>query len=836
MRKIIILFLGLFLYTAVSAQNDLVRIQGRVTDSFNIPIRNVLIASDRMNAIHETDSNGMYRFVMPNADSTEIRFYLLIPNVSYTWTTNRPFADSLIEINVKLGFEKKYLSNITIYDDREKRETGKISIDPKNALNLPSATGGIEALIKTLVGSSNELSSGYNVRGGNFDENLIYINDFEVFRPYLVSQGQQEGLSLINPELVKNISFFNGGFGAKYGDKMSSILDIQYKKPRSFSGSAYVSLLEQGISLEASSANNKLGLLVAARNRNNQSILSSQATVGSYLPSASDFQGLLQYKINEKNSIEILGIYSKSRFNFFPESVQKTAAVFSPLYASNLGLDIYFEGAEKDRYATSLTGLTWNNKPREKWNIKWMISHFRDREKESLDIASAYLFGERDLNNTSSTFGEIINPLGAGRYQQYARNVLNIDILTAQHRGNIQNGSQQTSWGVQIDKTFITDRVNQFEWQDSAGYTLPYTPGNLTLSKSIISNTSLNILKWSGFVQHQFRWNLAKGYFSLQPGIRFQSNNLNHEWLISPRLLCVYNPEWKKDIIFRSSIGLYQQPPFYREFRKPDGTIQTNIKAQKSAQWIVGMDYLFTGINGRKYRISSEAYYKSMWDVIPYDIDNVRISYLSGNNAKAYSTGLEFRLFSELVKDAESWISLGIMRTREDLKDDHYFEYLNAQGEIIQPGTADQQITDSLKRNIGYLRRPTDRLITAGLFLQDYLATNKNFKMHVNLLYGSNLPYNIPNSTKYRNALVMDPYIRVDLGLSALLLGPKNKRRSHSPFKSIDNIWVSLEVFNVINRSNTISFQLIRDYANATYAIPNKLTPRLLNLKLLARF
>jgi len=225
-----------------------------------------------------------------------------------------------------------------------------------------------------------------------------------------------------------------------------------------------------------------------------------------------------------------------------------------------------------------------------------------------------------------------------------------------------------------------------------------------------------------------------------------------------------------------------------------------------------------------------------MWDVIPYDIDNVRISYLGGNNAKAYSTGLEFRLFSELVKDAESWISLGIMRTREDLKDDHYFEYLNAQGEIIQPGTADQQITDSLKRNIGYLRRPTDRLITAGLFLQDYLATNKNFKMHVNLLYGSNLPYNIPNSTKYRNALVMDPYIRVDLGLSALLLGPKNKRRSHSPFKSIDNIWVSLEVFNVINRSNTISFQLIRDYANATYAIPNKLTPRLLNLKLLARF
>lgn len=836
MRIIITLTLGLFFSLPLFAQTNTVRITGTVTDTSDKPVKDAKISVEGSASTSKTDEEGRFQLIINNSDSTTLRIYPNSPYLPLTWKKNLPFNDSIISLRFILINDVTSLTTVTIYDDREKRETGKIAIDPKNALNIPTTTGGIEALIKTWVGSNSELSSGYNVRGGNFDENLIYINDYEVFRPYLVSQGQQEGLSFINPEMVKNISFYSGGFSAKYGDKMSSILDIQYKKPRSFSGSAYVSLLEQGVCFEASSKNEKLGFLVAARNRNNQSVLGSQATNGSYLPSASDLQTSMQYKINSKNSIEILGIYSLSKFIFFPESVQKSAAVFSPLYASNLGLDIYFEGAEKDRYSTSLTGITWIQRPREKWNMKWMLSHFRDREKESYDIAGDYLFGERDFDNSSSSFGEIINPLGAGRYQQYARNELNIDVLTAQHRGSIQNGKNSISWGAQIDNTSITDRVNQFELQDSAGYTLPYSPGNLTLSKSISSSNTLKILKWSGFFHQQLKWDLSKGYLTIQPGIRFQSNNLNHEWLVSPRLLCVFNPEWKKDIIFRSSIGLYQQPPFYREFRKPDGSLQTNIKAQKSAQWIIGMDYLFTGINGRKYRISSEAYYKSLWDVIPYDIDNVRINYLNGNSAKAYATGLEFRIFSELAKDAESWMSIGIMRTREDLRGDHYFDYLNAQGEIIQAGTSDQQVTDSIKRDIGYLRRPTDRLITAGLFLQDYLASNKNFKMHVNLLYGSNLPYNIPNSSRYRNALFLDPYIRVDLGLSALLLGPKKTRKSHSPFKSIDNIWISLEVFNLINRANTISFQLIRDFSSSTYAIPNKLTPRLLNLKILTRF
>ena len=289
-------------------------------------------------------------------------------------------------------------------------------------------------------------------------------------------------------------------------------------------------------------------------------------------------------------------------------------------------------------------------------------------------------------------------------------------------------------------------------------------------------------------------------------------------------------------MIFKASAGVYQQPPFYRELRSSDGSVNSNIKSQKSTQFIAGMDYNFKGPGNRPFRLTTEAYYKNMTDVVPYDIDNVKIRYLGSNNAKAYATGLEMRLFGELVDDAQSWLSVGLMRTRENLDNDFYQQYTNAAGEIIQPDTQDQAVTDSIQTNVGWLRRPSDRLITVGLFLEDYLATNKNFKVHLNLLYGSNMSYNLPNSIRYRNGLIVEPYMRVDIGFSALLLSEKSQRRSHDPFRSFENIWASLEVFNLIDRANIISYQIIKDFANNSFAIPNRLTPRLINLKLLARF
>lgn len=730
-------------------------------------------------------------------------------------------------IVVRLERGARQLDSVVVTDQRQRREAGLIVLNPKNAINIPSPTGGIESLIKVFVGSNNELTSQYSVRGGNYDENLIYVNDFEVFRPYLVRSGQQEGLSFINPEMARNVNFYNGGFQARYGDKMSSVLDIQYKKPKAFGGSAYIGLLEQGLHLEGTSRNNRFSFLVGVRNRSNRNLLSSQETKGNYVPSSSDLQALLTYQINSRNSLELLGNLSQTKFTLVPQFSQLTTSVFSPFFSANLGLDIYFEGREQDQYRTNMLGLSWIQQLRKNLRLKWMVSHFGNDERESLDITGAYLFGERSFDKGKPEYGLIVNPLGAGLSQTFARNKLNIGIWNASHKGSLDLGKHYLHWGQTVEQQTIDDKLHEWEYQDSAGYNLPYNPNQFSLSKVIKSKADLDITRLSGYIQDNISFNDSTG-FTLQAGVRYNYNTLNKEFLLSPRVGFSWKPaHWKNDMVFRGAAGIYHQPPFYRELRRYDGTVNTDLKAQKSWQVTAGFDYNFQGLD-RPFRLTAEAYYKNMWDVVPYDIDNVRLRYFGENRAKAYATGLELRLFGELVKDAESWISLGFMRSREDLENDFYYNYtLDSLNNPI----------DSVQTQGGWLRRPTDRLFTFGMFLQDYLSTNKNFKVYLNFLYGSNLPYNIPNSVKYRNALVIEPYMRIDIGFSALLLdSDRTKRRSHSPFKNFENIWATLEVFNLIDRANTISYLLIKDFSNSTFAMPNRLTPRLLNLKLVARF
>ncbi len=465
-----------------------------------------------------------------------------------------------------------------------------------------------------------------------------------------------------------------------------------------------------------------------------------------------------------------------------------------------------------------------------------MLSRFSNKENENFDIAGAYLFGDRDFDRSSSTFGQIINPLGAGYYQNYGRNTLDIAVYNASLKGSIDKGKHFIQFGNSIEQTSITDKLKEFEYQDSAGYSLPHNPANLNLYKVLNSTAGLSIQKFSGYVQDNIRLGNTAKDITLQAGIRYNYNSLNKQFLLSPRMQVSYKPQWKKDMVLKFAAGVYSQPPFYRELRRYNGTLNTNVKAQKSYQLVAGADYNFKGLEGRPFRITTEAYYKSLSDVDVYDVDNVKIRYAGNNDAKAYATGIEARLFGELVKDAESWFSIGFMRTRENLNNDVYYQYKNAAGEIITAQSTDQQPVDSIKNEVGFVRRPTDRLITVGLFLEDYLPTNKNFKVHLNLLYGSNMSYNIPNSVKYRNALTIDPYIRIDIGFSAQLLTEKSKRRSHSPFSGFENIWASFEVFNLIDRPNTISYQLIKDFANNTYSIPNRLTPRLVNFKIVGRF
>ncbi len=829
------LLIVLILLPIISFSQKTATVSGTILDDNDKPLPGISVYLIGKNTNATSDDSGRFSITVPS--NRQIALIFFAEGLNSVRKTMYLQAGEAEQITIKM---EKFTGNldpvIVINQNKGRREPGRVTIDPTRTEVNPSPISGIEQLIKIFVGSNNELTSQYSVRGGSYDENLIYVNDFEVYRPYLIRNGQQEGLSFINPDLTNSVRFYNGGFQAKYGDKMSSVLDIGYKRPTRFGGSVHLGLLEQGVHLEGVSTNRKFTYLLGLRNRSNRNLLGSQETKGNYVPSSNDLQALLTYQLNKKWELELLTNLSQTKFTLFPEESKLSSSVFSPLFTANLAVDIFFDGQERDQYQTQFFGLAATNSPHKNLRLKWMLSSFNNNEQENIDITGAYLFGERDFDRSQSTFGLIVNPLGAGVFQNYARNRLNIQVLNASHKGSLDKGKHFLQWGQSIDRQTISDKLHEWEYNDSAGYSLPYNPSVLSLFKILNGKADIDITRLSGYIQDNIQFRDSSD-FILQAGLRYNYNTLNNEFLLSPRIGFSFIPKrWKKDIVVRASAGIYHQPPFYRELRRYDGTINKDLKAQKSWQLSGGLDYNFR-MFGRPARIQTEAYYKNMWDVVPFDVDNVRLRYFGENSAKAYAAGIETRLFGELVPDAESWISIGFMRTKEDIENDFYQVYRNASGEVITGSTIDKIPTDSSAVNVGYVRRPTDRMITFGMFFQDYLSTNKNIRVYLNTLYGSNLPYNIPGSVKYRNALVIEPYIRVDLGLSALLLDPeKGNRRSHSPFKNFKSIWASLEVFNLIDRPNTISYLLIKDFANNVFTMPNRLTPRLLNLKLVAKW
>ena len=816
-----LVFFALFSF----AQKKSAVVFGRVLDEAENPIGHVSVTILGQQKGVATSDSGTFRLKVPANKAFALIFtFSGYQTAQQNFLLNEGEEESTV---IRLEPATHTMEQVTVQDSRNRTEAGLIRLNPKSVINVPSPVMGVESMIKVIVGSNNELTSQYSVRGGSFDENLIYVNDFEIFRPYLIQNGQQEGLSFINPEMVHNINFYNGGFQAKYGDKMSSVLDIQYNTPAHNGGSAYVSLLEQGFHLEGITARKKLSYMVGVRNRTNKSILSSQETQGSYTPSSSDIQALIDYRFSDRWQAEFLGNFSRTKFSLIPEYSKLSSSVFTPYNTTSLGLDINYEGQERDAYSTGMVGISTTWQPNKNLKLKWLASRFEDDEQENIDITGAYLFGDRDYDPNSSSFGLIVNPLGSGLYQNFARDQLEIVDYNIAHKGSYMVSNHLIQWGLSYDKTRINDRLNEFTLQDSAGYSLPYNPSTLQLYSALKSNANLDINKLSGFIQDNIVFNKNGNAYTIQGGIRFNYNDLNQQFLLSPRISASMKPSWKRDIVFKAAIGAYDQPPFYREMRGYDGKVNTGLKAQKSWQAVAGFDYNFHGL-GRPLRLTTEAYYKNMTDVDPYDIDNVRIRYYGVNNAKAYTAGIEMRLFGELVKDAESWVSIGLMRSRENLQNDFY--------QIYTVDSLNKPVDSSTVQG-GWLRRPNDRLITFGMFFQDYLSTNKNFKVYVNLLYGSNLPYNIPGSVKYRNALTIPPYIRADIGFSALLLdAEKSNRRSHSPFRNFNNIWATLEIFNLIDRANTISYMLIKDFQNNIYAMPNRLTPRLVNFKVVARW
>tara|TARA_B100001109_G_C18860197_1_gene473573 strand:- start:587 stop:3163 length:2577 start_codon:yes stop_codon:yes gene_type:complete len=749
-----------------------------------------------------------------------------------------------LSLDFRLKPSSVNIGEVAVEEEKNRGNTME-SVDPKNIQYIPSPNGSFEAVVKTLPGvsSNNELSSQYNVRGGNFDENLVYVNDIQIYRPFLIRSGNQEGLSFINPDLIENINFSAGGFEARYGDKMSSVLAVEYKEPDEFAGSVSASLLGGSAHVEGSSEDKRLTYIGGVRYRSNQYVLGSLDTDGDYQPVFADIQSYITYDLSEKWEIGFLGNYARNQYNFIPETRETNFGTIQQA----LRLTIYFEGQEVTDYETYFGSITNTYKPNPNLELKLITSAFRSFETETFDILGQYFIDELERDLGSDQFGDVAFNRGVGSYLNHARNYLDATVASTQHRGKLIKTNGSIEWGLNFQHEEIIDELNEWDLIDSAGYSLPQppqTPGQnpqrpieLNLFNVYRAKNTLSSNRLMGYGQRTYRWERKdSSLMSFTGGIRFNYWDLNEEFLISPRANLAYEPNWERDFLFRFSTGFYHQPAFYRELRDFEGNLNKDIKAQESIHFVIGADYNFKAW-GRPFKFVGEAYYKQMNNIIPYEIDNVRIRYYAENSATAYAVGTDFKINGEFVKGVDSWVNLGFLQVREDINNDAYYDYYNSDGEKIVPGfTFNNTPTDSVKNEPGYIPRPTDQLINFSLFFQDYLPRYPSYQMHMTFHYGSGLPFGPPSNERYKDTLRIPAYLRVDLGFSKQLLGEDSQVGPKSPLRHLKSVWLGVEVFNLLQRNNTLSYLWVTDVTNRQYAVPNYLTSRQVNIRLQVKF
>ncbi len=811
MRKQLYILFGILILSVNLLAQSRTRVTGIVTSSDNkkLDLVNVSVKGQPGGSI--TDKEGHFSLLIKQTPP----FTLIFSSIGYQTkeiTINK--TDNTSEIKVILIEKQETIDEINV-KAKERNNQNFTAIDSKITANLPDATGGsIESLVKTQMGvtSNNELSSQYRVRGGNFDENLVYVNDIEVYRPFLVRAGQQEGLSFVNPELVSDIRFSAGGFDARYGDKMSSVLDIKYKRPTEFGGSASGSLLGANAHLEGASKNSRFTHITGIRYKTNRYLLGSMDVSGDYQPNFLDIQTYLTYRLNDKWRLGFLGNISRNSYSFEPVDRETTFGTISELKT----LKIYFEGQEEDLFMTGFGAVSIDFSPDNSNNFKLVASGYRTSEDETYDILGQYWLqelGEMDTNgDISYSEGEDI---GVGSYLEHARNYLFGAITNIALRGSHRLGANNIEWEAKYQHERFSDIINEWELRDSADYNIPLNEEKLELSYAYNDENKIESNRYTAFIQENRNFDLNKGDLDLAIGLRANYWDFNDEFLISPRMSVLYTPDWENNFSFKLATGIYYQSPFYKEYRSQGEGINKNIKAQQSIHFVTGFDYYFKAWE-RPFKFSSELYYKNMKHLIPYQIDNVRIRYSAKNNAKGYAAGLDMKINGEFVKGIESWASLSLMQTEEDIKGD---SYTNSAGQTIYPG---------------YIPRPSDQRFNFSLMFQDYLRNNPSFKVNLNLIYGSGLPFGPPNSERYKAINRMPAYKRVDIGFSKELTGSQlHPDKKTGTFK---NIWIGLEVFNLFDIDNTISYFWVTDVNNTQYAVPNYLTSRRLNLKLVTRF
>ena len=814
MKRILFIVLFIILQLSLISQT----IEGKITD-FNLnPLAAVNISIIDQSGGLISDKDGLYKvnikanrsyviaFSFIGYETEKIRVPMLKKGQKYT-------------LNISLKESNTLLDDI-IVKDQKSRKNNLSRIKTKHVEVIPGSGGGIESVLKTLPGvsSANELSSQYSVRGGNFDENLVYVNGIEVYRPFLIHSGQQEGLSFVNTDLVGSILFSAGGFSAKYGDKMSSVLDIKYKQPKKTASSLSLSLLGGSAHLEGISKNRRFSYLLGIRHKSNQYLLSSLDTEAEYVPRFSDLQTYLNYKINTNWDISLLTNISKNQYQMIPQDRNTDFGTFNEA----LRLTVFFEGQELDKYETYFGALSTKFNPNTKVQLELTGSAFQTFEQENFDILGEYWLYQLDNNLGSDNFGDVAFDRGVGKYIKHARNSLDARVINFSHKGNYNDKDISLVWGLKFQNEDINDRISEWTLIDSAGFTLPHPYDSIgstsNSDQQVLMNeilkTDINIssTRQSGYLEYSQDLN----NFSLNAGTRSSYWSYNEELLVSPRISLAYAPSWEKDVVFRLASGIYYQSPFYKELRYPDGQLNNNIESQKSIHYVIGSDYLFYKW-GRPFKWITELYYKKLDNLIPYKVDNVRIQYLAENNSKGYATGVDFKINGEFVSGVESWASLSIMQTEEDIIGD---SYIDENGNTVEPG---------------YIPRPTDQRVNFSLFFQDYIPGNLNYKMHLNMIYGSGLPFGPPKSEKYEDILRIPDYRRVDIGFSAILKS-ENKRSKVNFMNVFNSAWLSVEVFNLLDINNTISYLWVSDIGGRQYAVPNYLTRRQVNLKLILRF
>jgi len=785
----------------------------------------------------ESDEFGQYKLKVEENKKLILRFSRL--GYSDLSVNVEPMKDGQKRnINVKMVPKSSDLE-ITVRAGKIE-DVGMVREEVTELKILPTASGNFESVLPHIAlgvnaGSGGELTSQYNVRGGNYDENLIYVNDFEIFRPQLIRSGQQEGLSFPNIDMIRDLEFSSGGFESKYGDKMSSVLDIRYKRPEDFRASVTGSLLGASAHIEGSkrlgpNAYNKFRYLVGARYKTNAYLLGSSNITGEYVPTFTDIQAYLSYDLTKELQLGFISNYNSSSYNFKPTSGKSKKGTID----FQLELNTLFEGQERDDFKYAMGGLSLTYVPDRKKNplyMKLLTSIYGATEEEKFDILGYYRLSQIETALGDNT-GEEIAVLGTGTQHTYTRNYLYNAIKNIEYKGGWEIQSEDESkliknhffqWGIKYQNEEFDDKLNEWERLDSAGYSLPDASTEILLSKVLKSQNLITNDRITGFLQDALSFGNERHEMKVTLGLRSSYRSMSDELLLSPRVQLYYKPlMWKSDISFKIAGGIYNQAPLYRELRRPDGSINTQLKSQKSTQVVAGLSYDFTWekISNRPFRIISEIYYKKLEDMVSYEVDNVRIRYAGENNSTGYIMGWDFRINGKFVPGAESWINLSFLSAREALNGVNHLRY-----EKID--SVNQQVI------VSTVPRPTDQLMTLNMFFQDYLPKNENVKVNLNFSIGTGLPYGPrENNIEFRNFFRLKPYHRIDVGFSFQLWKSEWKKRKPKHFlRFAQNSWLSIEAFNLLNIKNQASVNWIKTLTNEEYALPNNLTGRRINAR-----